>query len=478
MKSVETMSSIRPAALAGHFYPATPEKLSAQLDQFLASDPTMREPAPPPGPPKALIVPHAGYIYSGACAGRAYQALLEGSERIRRVVLLGPCHRVPITGLAITSADVWQTPLGPVPIDQDARNQALELSQVSVNDLAHEEEHSLEVHLPFLQKALSNFSLVPLAVGAADNEAVAQLLDTLWGGPETLIVISTDLSHFLSYEDAQALDRQTAEAIEKLNWQSIGRDQACGRIPVSGMLSCAKRRGMSIARTGLCNSGDTAGTKDRVVGYGSWSLFEPQITNNPASLVDVHTHEISKSVIRSILSGLKNGKPPKVDVSSFHADLQQTAASFVTLETDGRLRGCIGSVTPHRPLIIDIVENAYAAAFNDHRFPPLEAPELTRLSFAVSVLSPMKAMKFKNEEDLLSQLIPGETGLMIQDFGRRSVFLPQVWESLPEPAEFLTRLKIKAGLAEDHWSDSFQAWQYRVEKTAPQRFPAQTDLHE
>ena len=192
------------------------------------------------------------------------------------MVLLGPCHRVPVRGLAVSGADAFATPLGNVPVDKEAAKRILDLPQVQVFDATHEQEHSLEVHLPFLQVVLKEFAIVPLVVGNASDDEVAQVIERLWGGPETLIVVSTDLSHYLDYDAARRMDTATCRAIEKLDAGGIGREQACGRIPVKGLLALAKRRRLKIATVDLRNSGDTAGTRDRVVGYGSWLLFEDQ----------------------------------------------------------------------------------------------------------------------------------------------------------------------------------------------------------
>jgi AmmeMemoRadiSam system protein B len=221
-------------------------------------------------PPKALIVPHAGYVYSGPVAASAYATLRASRTTISRVVLLGPAHRVPVPGLAATSADRFETPLGAIPLDRAAIDQALTLPWVRVMDEAHALEHSLEVQLPFLQEVLEDFSLVPFVVGNASAEQVAEVLDLLWGGPETLIVVSSDLSHYHGYDTAQRLDAATTAAIEALRPEDIGEEQACGRAPVSGLLVEARRRGLHVDTLDLRNSGDTAGTRDRVVGYGAY----------------------------------------------------------------------------------------------------------------------------------------------------------------------------------------------------------------
>jgi AmmeMemoRadiSam system protein B len=258
---------VRPPAVAGTFYPTDAKVLAAQIDGFVADDVT--------GPtPKALIVPHAGYIYSGAVAGRGYAALGSGRDRIDRVVLLGPAHYIPVRGLATTSADQWATPLGVVDIDDDGRRAVLELPGVEVGDRAHAPEHSLEVHLPFLQRALRGFVLLPLVVGHAGTETVAAALDAVWGGPETLIVVSTDLSHYHDHATASVLDRRTAEAIVTGHAEHIAPHDACGAYPVRGLLAAAHRHGLRTRLVDLRNSGDTAGPRDRVVGYGAFTLTE------------------------------------------------------------------------------------------------------------------------------------------------------------------------------------------------------------
>lgn len=266
------MALIRPPAVAGMFYPKDPKALGRDVAAMVNAASRAAGIGRDSTAPKAIIAPHAGYVYSGACAAEAYARLLPDRDSISRIVLLGPCHRVAVKGLATTSADYWKTPIGAVPIDREALELVAGLPQVLIHDAAHEKEHSLEVHLPFLQICFPHMKLVPFAVGQASAEEVAAVLAALWGGEETRIVISTDLSHFLDYETCNALDAKTAAAVEALDHAVIGRDQACGRIPMSGLLHLAKERAMVIERVGLCNSGDTAGDKSRVVGYGSWVL--------------------------------------------------------------------------------------------------------------------------------------------------------------------------------------------------------------
>ncbi|HYA38920.1 MAG TPA: AmmeMemoRadiSam system protein B [Candidatus Methylomirabilis sp.] len=261
------MDNVRNPAVAGLFYPDDPRELRALLTGYLAA-------ARSAGPvPKAIIAPHAGYIYSGPIAASAYARLKPARGTITRVVLLGPAHRVGFRGLALPSADFFVTPLGRIAVDREAVAKISALPQVHVKDAAHAQEHSLEVHLPFLQEVLGDFQLVPLVVGDADTEDVGEVLDILWGGPETLIVISSDLSHYHDYRTAQRLDRATSEAIEQLRPQDIDYDSACGRNPVNGLLHAARKLGLKANTIDLRNSGDTAGAHDRVVGYGAY-VFE------------------------------------------------------------------------------------------------------------------------------------------------------------------------------------------------------------
>ncbi len=259
------MSAVRPTAVAGMFYPADPRQLEHEIREFLA------EAHPQSLIPKALIVPHAGYIYSGAIAASAYATLKDIAPRIRRVVLLGPTHRVAVRGLALPDVEAFDTPLGRVRLDSDAMRAAARLPQVVVSSQAHALEHSLEVQLPFLQSVLPDFTLLPLAVGMATAEEVAEVLESLWGGDETLIVISSDLSHFLSYADARFFDRKTVEDILRLR-QPIDHEQACGGTPISGLIIAARKHHLQPNLLDLRNSGDTAGSQERVVGYASFAF--------------------------------------------------------------------------------------------------------------------------------------------------------------------------------------------------------------
>ena len=263
------MSRSRQPAVAGFFYPASRSELAADVDAMLAAvhcKATDRL-------PKALIVPHAGYVYSGPVAASGYARLAAGAERIRRVILLGPVHRVPVRGLALPASSVFATPLGDIPLDTAAMQALADLPQVVVSEAAHAPEHSLEVHLPFLQSVLGEFELLPLAVGDATPAEVAGVLERVWGGDETLIVISSDLSHYLPYETATRTDADTVQQIVSLQ-PGVSHNQACGATPVNGLLSYAAAHALEAEVLDLRNSGDTAGDKARVVGYTAIAFYE------------------------------------------------------------------------------------------------------------------------------------------------------------------------------------------------------------
>lgn len=262
--------SVRAPAVAGMFYPGDGRELAQTLTGLLGA---AAHDAPERVVPKAIIAPHAGYIYSGPVAASVYTLLAPARRTIKRAVLLGPTHRVAVRGMALPGCGAFATPLGTVEIDPDAAAALRGMTQVVVSAQAHALEHSLEVHVPFLQTAIDQFTLVPLAVGHCSAHEVAEVLDALWGGPETLVVVSSDLSHYLPYADAQAVDRATAQAILGLA-SEISHEQACGATPVTGLTTVARRRGLKPELIDLRNSGDTAGDKNRVVGYGAFAFYE------------------------------------------------------------------------------------------------------------------------------------------------------------------------------------------------------------
>lgn len=446
------MNAVRKPAVAGYFYPADPVLLRDELGRMLAAVPETKD-APAP---KALIVPHAGYIYSGAIAASGYARLVPAADKIRRVVLLGPAHRVAVRGLALPAATSFASPLGEVALDQRAIEDIAALSQVVISEAAHALEHALEVQLPFLQTVLGEFQLLPLVVGNATTDEVAQVLERLWGGPETLIVISSDLSHYLPYAAARRTDDDAVQRMLRLE-PGLDHEQACGATPVNGLLALARQRGLSAELLDLRNSGDTAGDKARVVGYAALAFHE-----TPALQPQMDERgEVLLTAARNAI-GERFGAGPL----ALHSRPWMLApgASFVTLTLDGDLRGCIGSLQAHRPLLEDVQGNAVAAAFRDPRFAPLGKHEFARVRMEVSELGRAEPLEFESESHALSLLRPHEDGLILEYGRQRSTFLPQVWESLPRPEQFLVQLKRKAGLAADFWHEDIRLSRYGVSK--------------
>jgi MEMO1 family protein len=445
------MSSIRPAAVAGMFYPGDPRALAAEVDDLLGG---VSPPAPRLGYPKALVVPHAGYIYSGGVAARAYDELLAARGTVKRVVLLGPTHRVAVRGLAMPSAGGFATPLGTVRIDTAALDSVRDLPQVVVSDAAHAMEHSLEVQLPFLQKMLGEFALAPFAVGMASVAEVAEVIERLWGGPETLIVVSTDMSHYHSYERARAIDGATLERIAAFA-TDIHHEEACGATPLNGLLFTSKNKNLSLKLLSACNSGDTAGGKGRVVGYSAFGLYEGG---------EVARDEAGRTLLSLARDSIEDSLFNKITSKNLSPWLTQTGATFVTLTKEGNLRGCIGSLQPARALGEDVAQNALGAAFRDPRFPAMSADEWPQCRVEVSLLSTPKPVRFADEADLLGQIEAGADGLIIEADGKRGTFLPQVWEDLADKRVFLSHLLRKAGLPADTRLTRCRISRYRVAK--------------
>lgn len=493
-------ATVRPAAVAGTFYPGNAPELARTVDRLIPAHARLDT------MPKILLVPHAGYIYSGPIAGSAYALLAGARDLVRRVVLLGPTHRVPVRGLAAPSVQRFTTPLGEVAVDRAAIARIADLPQVVIQDAAHALEHSLEVQLPFLQRMLgSSFALVPLAVGDACPKDVAQVLECLWGGEETLIVISSDLSHYLPYAEAQRRDAATIDRVLALD-PGIDHDEACGATPLAGAILTARRHGLQPHLLDLRNSGDTAGDRRRVVGYAAvaFAAGEPsgrkrdaeafagegkadQAQADPvrvdpgradrdradsARAEDIAVDE-DRALGQALLARARNaiaqalghatGPEPR------HAALESTGATFVTLRCQGELRGCIGTLRAERRLHDDVRRHALAAAFEDPRFPPLEHAEFADLDIEVSLLGEPEPLAVISEAHALALLRPGRDGVILEWRGRRATFLPQVWEQLPRPEAFLRELKRKAGLRIDFWADDVKLARYEVCKFADTR---------
>ena len=438
--------TVRQPGVAGFFYPDDPNLLQQMLQTMLQKVNTTVP------PPKALIAPHAGYIYSGPVAASAYATLSPLRHIIRRVVLLGPAHRVYLQGMALSSATQFVTPLGVIQVDHGLTERVKQFPIVSVMDSAFEQEHSLEVHMPFLQYVLDDFTLLPIVTGDTPAYHVAEVLQSVWGSDETLIIISSDLSHYHDYETAKKLDNQTGQYIKTLQHEKLGSQHACGCMPMHGLLEIAKQDGLTVNILDIRNSGDTAGSHDRVVGYGAFSVHQNNEFNSTqrTQLLEVACHSIEQ--------GFNNDSSSVVNPRRYDPGLQQDLATFVTLTADDQMRGCMGTTEIVSTLLQSTADNAFSAAFRDPRFSKLTRHEFKACNVGISVLTAKQEIKFDSEQTLLEKLRPGKDGLIIEHGRHRATFLPAVWENITDPEQFLYQLKAKAGIAAIDTID--KAWIY------------------
>jgi hypothetical protein len=465
------MTIIRPAAIAGTFYPADAKELRATIANLMASAATH---APRESAPKAIIVPHAGLVFSGAIAADGFATLLPATRTIKRLVIIGPAHRMAFQGIAVADATAFATPLGNVPVDEAAINSVLALPQVQRLNAAHVQEHGLEIELPFIQHLFAgqpDVQIVPLLVSRCAAHQIEEVIEKLWGGPDTLMVISSDLSHFHDDATARQMDDRTRQLIENFRAEELGFDDACGCLPIVGLLRAARKRGMEVKTLSLQNSSIASGDTSRVVGYGAWAFYdgaqhdaqhdESGFTDATQNILNRHGKDLLRLASQSIRHGLAQDAPLQTNTDTLPDELKHPGACFVTLKLNGDLRGCIGSIIAHRALAQDVCENAFKAAFGDPRFAKITAADLTDdLEMSISVLSKPQPFPFESEADFIDRLTPFEDGIILSDGNKRGLFLPQVWDQLPDPTDFTRHLKRKAGLPMDYWSNTLTAQRF------------------
>ncbi len=407
-----------------------------------------------------VVVPHAGIVYSGAIGASALRAL-DDPGSIRRLVILGPAHRFPLQGIALHPAQAFATPLGEVQVAWRQMAALLALDQVRVDAAPFAGEHSLEMVLIMAQRLFTDFEIIPILIGQAPPELIEEVLVRVWGGAETAICLSSDLSHFLTDTAAQALDAQTRSLIETGNWQGLDSHHACGYVALRGAIKRAQALRMRATGLHLANSATAGGGTDRVVGYGAFAFEYPGIAHfDPAARA--YMLSVAGAALR--FATVNDGRMPNIMADQRVSPLLMAQrATFVTLELNGQLRGCVGSIQPQRPLIGDVGVNAVKAGFADHRFGHLAPQELDQLVIKISILSPLAPLRFDDEADLLRQLQPDRDGLLLQDGHAGALFLPSVWSQIADPREFLANLKMKMGKAPDHWSDTLRAHRFTVE---------------
>ena len=449
---------VRQPVRAGSFYPSEPRELRDLIDRLAQNARSAQQDLPDRRSLRALILPHAGYPYSGPTAAHAARVLSE--NQFKTVLLMGPDHFVGFRSAAVPAVQAFQTPLGKIELHPAAADLLKQPELFVPLPPADDREHSLEVLLPFLQAFLKDFQLIPVVVGRADVDRLCAAL-LPWVDRETLVVVSSDLSHFLPYAEAQAKDQNTIQAILRLRPDELAQsgNAACGVTPLRVLLAMADRFGWRPVLLNYLNSGDTAGDRTRVVGYAAIAFFgdPPMPAMKEANqLLAPEKGQVLVTLARSTLME-KFGLPlPPAEADRMRSALSEPAfqarcGTFVTLKHNGQLRGCIGSLSASDPLAEGVRRNAINAAFHDPRFSPLTQKELGQIEIEVSVLTEPQPLAFSDPEDLLRKLRPNVDGVIIRQGYASATFLPQVWEQLPKKEDFLGHLCLKAGLPRDAW---------------------------
>lgn len=436
--------NIKNCNVAGTFYPAERQELFDMIDEFYAKTENSSGYYS-----RAIIVPHAGYIFSGGLAVNGYRYLNPESET---VFVFAPSHYVRLFGCVSCDYDEFETPIGNCAVNKDYAK------EFEINNFAFEKEHSIEVQLPLIKYFFKDAKIVPVLYGCTDYKVITEILEKYRDSKNISFVISTDLSHFYPERDCNKIDRYSAELIESGNIKNFEAEQACGAVGVCGLVNFANNNRFSLIRVGLTNSAAKTGDSSRVVGYGSWFLYEGE---KNSYIKKYFTDFVIDTCKKSIMSGFRIGD---LNSKEYPCVFEQSGASFVTLEINGHLRGCIGSIIAHKPLIDDLILNAHSSAFKDPRFLPLTQQEFEHTDISVSLLSSPEKIDFDGEEDLLSKIKPFEDGIIIRDGNYQAVYLPVVWEQLSDKREFLNSLKVKAGLSVDYFSDTLQAFRFNAVK--------------
>ena len=450
---------VRKPVHAGSFYPETHAELTALMKHLIREVKQSPITPPPNTSLKALIMPHAGYIYSGLTAAHISRVLKE--NQFKRIIVMAPDHRVGFKGGAISDVAAYETPLGLIPLNQDAtllRGNKYLFQAIPASDRL---EHSVEVVLPFLQYFLKNFELIPIVLGQDSDLAdrISAALDPLID-QNTLLVASSDLSHYLPYQEAVARDRETIKLILNLDAGKLPtrENAACGRIPILVLINMARRHGWKPILLHYSNSGDTAGDRSRVVGYAAIAFYGGSSMQNsidPSQSLKKHQGQALVRLARQTIAERLGKKSITVDPETLaDSAFQEHRGTFVTLTINKQLRGCIGSLDSTESILTGIKRNAVNAAFHDPRFPSLKAHELDRVDIEVSILTEPHHLEYGDSKDLLAKLRVNVDGVILSKGSASATFLPQVWEQLSKPEQFLSHLCMKAGLPADDWKKS------------------------
>lgn len=445
---------VRSAKFAGRFYPADTDELKQQIREFLNEAEKKALDTPSGKTLKALIMPHAGYVYSGRTAAHAARTLKPG--RYAKVIVCGPDHRAGFKNGAVSAVDAYQTPLGTVPLHPDARK-LRDQYQIFRNVAASDRrEHCIEMILPFLQVRLDRFKLLPVVLGPGNVDKYTQAIDAVYD-KDTLLVVSSDLSHYLSYEKAKKRDRETIDMICSLDGRGLAAEsnRACGATAIRVLTRMARKHNWTPQLIFYENSGDTAGPIRQVVGYAAIAFYGEETMAESTQMSEEKGRLLVQLARQTIAEKLGQTAEDQQDIASRLNDetFHSKRGTFVTLTKNHQLRGCIGNLVPDKPLKEGVQENAVNAAFHDPRFPPLSAKELEQIEIEVSLLTEPQPLAYKNADDLLAKLRPKVDGVILRKGMHSATFLPQVWEQLPEKEMFLSHLCMKAGLSGDAWKN-------------------------
>lgn len=463
------MEKSRSPAVAGLFYSAEARQLDKEVKHYLNLPAGVGNKQP-----RILIVPHAGYYYSAQTAAKAYVELAQYADTIHTVILLGPSHHVAFKGAALSASDSFSTPLGKIKVNKAISGELAAKPGFEYNDRAHVREHSLEVQLPFLQKVLQKFTIVPLVYGDAEPGVLAAALSPYLDNPGVLLVVSADLSHYYEAPQAEILDKNTAELVAE-SAPEVENHMSCGAIGINTAILLAKSLNLQPQLLDLTHSGNISGDMASVVGYASWLFSDRQNKEEPEPLTPIEQESenlekfarrygarLMEIARRSLETAVNEQKQLKISRQDYEDILFDKGASFVTLKSGGALRGCIGTLVPQEGIAMDVAANAYRAAMEDSRFKPVTAEELKDIEISVSLLTDFERIRFSSEEDLREQIIPGVDGLVLRDGDRQGVFLPVVWQEIPDKEEFVDSLKLKAGLSPNYWSDKIKIYRFRT----------------
>lgn len=442
--------SVRQSVWDGVFYPASQDALQANIDDLLAQARSAAVVLPGKSL-KALVFPHAGYVYSGLTAAHAALAL-EG-KTYAKVILMGPDHRVGFVNVALTDHQAYETPLGRVALHPEADLLRRQSGLFQPSPLSDRKEHSLEVVLPFLQAMLPGFQLIPLVMGHSfEQEKIQGAIETLVD-EQTLLVVSSDLSHFLDAVTAKATDRETLEMILQLDSIALRRspNRACGIVPLCLLIEVAKKRDWQAVLLHYSHSGDTAGDPERVVGYGAIAFYGDQVMENQDLISSEQGQALVQLARQTIQARFNPGMTVALPPVLGQEPLQKEQGTFVTLKINSQLRGCIGNIIPSGSIVEGVRRNSLNAAFSDFRFRPLSEEELDDIHVEVSILTAPQPLLYEDSTDLIAKLRPDVDGVILSQGKHSATFLPQVWDQLPNPQDFLHHLCVKAGLAADAW---------------------------